>query len=309
MVTHRTRLTSCRTKFSALAACASLLAATPASAAPNLLDGTIAHMTWPEVERSAKSGAVALWAIGSIEEHGPHLPLATDAYVPSLELQNVRKILQRQRIRAEIVPPFYWGVNQVTGAFPGSIEIRPEVMSSLLQDVFRSLGRAGFKKVFIITGHYDAAHSVSIANAVRAANADIGPRVTYVVPVQLAQRAGIACGEEGFAAVLLPMPGKTKFPDLHAGRSETSMMLHGAPGLVRSEQLKSLPPTDLSGEQVAEWRRGQEHARLITPQGYLGAPAVATARRGGRQLNGDAKAYAAVIASLVQNAFVAAPCE
>ena len=67
-----------------------------------------------------------------------------------------------------IVPPYYWGVNHVTGSFPGSIDIRPEVMTELMTDVFRSLAKAGFRQVFCITGHYDAAaFADAIAASVR----------------------------------------------------------------------------------------------------------------------------------------------
>ena len=54
--------------------------------------------------------------------------------------------LARAGIQAVIVPPYYWGVNRVTGDFAGSIDIRPEVMIELMLDVFRSLKRAGFRE-------------------------------------------------------------------------------------------------------------------------------------------------------------------
>ncbi|HET9395481.1 MAG TPA: creatininase family protein, partial [Nitrospiraceae bacterium] len=150
--------------LSALAWCV----ARPVSAAPvpSVFAGTLAEMTYVELEEAARRGAVALWALGAIEEHGPHLPLATDVYVPSEQLLQVQKRLAGKNISSVIVPAYYWGVNQVTGAFPGSIDIRPEVMTALLQDVFRSLARSGFKEVYCITGHYDAAHSRAIIEAV-----------------------------------------------------------------------------------------------------------------------------------------------
>ena len=289
----------------ALLACAFL--APPAAAtsagpdAPSILAGTAADLTWPEFETAAKSGAVILWAIGSIEEHGPHLPLATDTYVPSNELARVQRTLAAQGVKSIILPPYDWGVNHVTGAFPGSIHIRPETMSALLQDVFQSLGRAGFGDVFLITGHYDAAHNRAIANAVRKARLAHGPNVTFVVPAALGTRIGLTRGEPGFAFADFPAPDPNAPPDLHAGKTETSMMLAGAPATVRTDTIANLPPTRLDAAELAEWRQGQERARALTPHGYLGAPAQASATLGETVLADEASAYArAISAALVE---------
>ncbi|MFI4988252.1 MAG: creatininase family protein, partial [Alphaproteobacteria bacterium] len=100
---------------------------------------TMADMTFPELEAAARDGAVTLWGLGVIEQHGPHLPLATDVYVPQATLRRARQLLAARGIASVIVPPFYWGVNHVTGRFPGSFEVRPAVMVELMTDVFRSL--------------------------------------------------------------------------------------------------------------------------------------------------------------------------
>lgn len=269
----------------------------PALANQDVLEGTIAELTWNELEERARSGAVALWAIGAIEEHGPHLPLATDIYLPTLQLRLVRSMLAKRGVKAEIVPPYFWGVNHVTGAFPGSIEIRPDTMRALMEDVFQSLRKAGFQQIVVITGHYDAAHSRTILEAVEAANAR-GTNVTYLVPQTIAARIGVTGSRVGAVPVDLgSKPGPVA--DLHAGDAETSAMLSGARSVVRTSRLRSLPATTLSQAQVAEWRRGQEHARRLTPHGYLGDPARATAAKGRRQTRQTAAAYAKAIVSLL----------
>src|SRR5687767_6769748 len=110
-----------------------LCMAAPASfaSAPSVFAGTLADMTYVELEEATRGGAVALWALGAIEEHGPHLPLATDVYVPTAQLLQVQQRLAGRKIGSVIVPAYYWGVNRVTGSFPGSIDIRPEVMTEL----------------------------------------------------------------------------------------------------------------------------------------------------------------------------------
>jgi len=64
----------------------------------SIFHGTIADMTYPEVQDAAKLGAIVLWGFGVIEQHGPHLPLATDVYLPSLMLRRVKTLLQENGI-------------------------------------------------------------------------------------------------------------------------------------------------------------------------------------------------------------------
>ena len=175
-----------------------------AQSTSSVLSQTIAEDTYTGVERAVARGAVALWALGAIEEHGPHLPLSTDVEVPSAQLRGVKARLARAGIQAVIVPPYYWGVNRVTGDFAGSIDIRPEVMIELMLDVFRSLHRAGFREVYCITGHFDAAHGTAIAQAVRRANDDGVMRARFVVPAPLGQRLGLAQDDPRFILAAWP---------------------------------------------------------------------------------------------------------
>ena len=89
-------------------------------------------------------------------------------------------------------------------------------------------------------------------------------------------------------------------PDLHAGEAETSMLLSIAPDLVRTEIIPSLAPTGLLPKDVETWRRGYEHARKITPRGYLGDPANANAASGSIRIERQAAAFADAIAASVR---------
>jgi creatinine amidohydrolase len=259
----------------------------------------MAEMTYVEVEQVAQAGAIALWAIGAIEEHGPHLPLATDVYIPSAQLRSVQQQLRERQIASVILPPYYWGVNHVTNGFAGSIEIRPEVMIELMIDVMRSLEKFGFSQVYLITGHYDAAHGKAIIEAVRRARSQTEMDAHFVVPRGLGERLGLREGEKGFALVDVLSGPAPLHPDLHAGDGETSMMLSIAPALVRKEIAQKLPATKLGADELAQWRKGAEHAKRITPQGYLGDPARAEEGRGAKRIAQDSAAFAAAIAARI----------
>lgn len=263
----------------------------------SILAGTIAEMTYVELETAARDGAVALWALGAIEEHGPHLPLATDVYVPTAQLRQAQKKLADQKISSVIVPAYYWGVNNVTGAFAGSIHIRPEIMVEVMTDVFRSLARAGFKEIFCITGHYDAAHGRALIEAVRRANHTGTIKAYFVVPKPLGTRLGLKERETGFLLIEPSTGPAPAHPDLHAGEGETSAVLAIAPDLVHKDIASKLPSTDLTAKDVEDWRKGQERARQITPQGYLGAPARADAATGAARIELEGNRIAEAIAS------------
>ena len=258
---------------------------------------TLAEMTWYEAEAAAKSGASVLWAFGVIEEHGPHLPLGTDVYVPAAILRRVRAKLGEAGHPAVILPAYYWGINQVTGGFPGSIETRPSTMIALMEDVLTSLKSKGFSRVFCASGHGDALHNQTIFDGVVKARASSGVDAVALLNAPLAKRLGLDPASPALVAFDLPAPSgpPPKFFDVHAGNPETSAMLHLHPELVRTGVIPSLAPTDFGPDDLAEWRKGQEAARRKTPQGYLGDPASGEAARGRASFDGLTEAMTAGI--------------
>ena len=123
---------------------------------------TMADMTFPEIARAAERRALVLWGLGVIDQHGPHLPLGTDLYMPSELLRRVRRLLGERGIDSVIMPPFYWGVNQVSGAFPGTFVVRPEIVIELIVDLIKSLKKDSFARLFCVSGHGDALHNRTV---------------------------------------------------------------------------------------------------------------------------------------------------
>jgi creatinine amidohydrolase len=240
---------------------------------------------------------VAPWALGVIEQHGPHLPLATDVYVPSATLRAARRRLADRGIASVIVPAFYWGVNHVTGRFPGSFEVRPEVMVELMKDVFRSLRKDGFKAVYCLSGHGDALHNQTILEGVRQGSAAAPIRGRVVVAPATAKRLGYDEADPHLALTAPAPAAPGARLDIHAGHWETSFVWALYPGVVRDRIFPTLPPTDLSPQDLAEWRKGQEHAQRITPDGYIGDPATASSESGLALLEKEAALVADAIAA------------
>jgi creatinine amidohydrolase len=265
----------------------------------SIFDETMADMTYPELEAAARAGAVALWGLGVIEEHGPHLPLATDVYLPTVMLKLLRRLLEARGAPAVIVPPFYWGVNSVTAAFPGSITVRPEVMVELMVDVFGSLRRDGFENVFCLSGHGDEQHNRTLAEGVRKGRLLTGMRACMVLGTlgsQMYQRFGFDLSQPQFLTIPQEPPDAKQL-EVHAGAEETSLLWGYFPGVVRTDVLPSLEPTNLGQEDLRELQQGWSNARRKTPRGYFGNPAGADP--------GWGRALVAKHAGLVADAIVA----
>ena len=84
----------------------------------SIFENTMADMSYQEVEEAAKDGSTVLFPISVIEEHGPHLPLATDTYIAYQQAIETKKKLSSKDIKAIIVPPFYWELILLQVHFP-----------------------------------------------------------------------------------------------------------------------------------------------------------------------------------------------
>jgi creatinine amidohydrolase len=274
--------------------------ATPSPGGYSVFHETMADMTYPEIERAAADGASVLWALGVIEQHGPHLPLGTDVYIPSAVLRAARRALAAQGIPSVIAPPFYWGVNHVTGTFAGSFVVRPETMLELLSDVFTSLAKDGFRRVFCLSGHGDALHNRTLFEGVRRAQ---GIDVRMIASEALARRLGLDPADARIALTpAVAPPPQPAHLDIHAGEWETSILLDATPAIVHAEILPRLASTRLGPDDLAEWRKGLDNAKRVTPQGYFGNPAAADAALGAKLVELEGRAVAQAVADALRKA-------
>jgi creatinine amidohydrolase len=277
----------------------------PTADGVSVFDDTIAHLTYVELQQAIAEGAVALWALGVIEEHGPHLPLATDVYLPNATLRQVRQRLAAAGQPAVIVPPFYWGVNSVTADFVGSIAVRAEIVLELIVDVLCSLHRHGIKHAFLLSGHNDSAHNHTVAKAVQQAREACGIQATFLIDVMMCGILRLDANAPHVLTYPLQYP-QGEFLDIHAGEGETSMMWGLSEGLVRAEVAAALPSTKLGFPDLMEWRRGGEHALQKTPDGYFGDPAAADPETGRAMIAGQAQGVAEAILARLRPAEAAA---
>ena len=244
---------------------------TPAGSEPPFLQ----KLSWPEVERAAGEIGVVVVPIGSIEQHGPHLPLDVDtATAAHLAIEGARAAgRQLGRPAAVLAPTIPFGGPEVgMTEWPGTIALRPEVFTDLLLDVFASLARAGFRAVAIVNGCYG--NLAALRRAVERGRAS-HPQTEFVV-IDSVWR-----DREAIGAVRQSEPGGTG----HACEIETSVALAIDPQHVRMEravdELAALPSAALSLDFQAESAAplpapfGQ-----LTRSGVLGRATLGTAEKG-----------------------------
>ncbi|MFI5266153.1 MAG: creatininase family protein [Chloroflexota bacterium] len=242
----------------------------------SIFAGTMVDQTWEEVAQVAKSGAAVLWPLGVIEEHGPHMPLGVDIYNSYAVMRRVAELLRERDQPAIVAPPLYWGINEATSSFAGSISIRPSTLKAIIEDTFLSLRKDGFNVTYLITGHGERRHNLVILEGVEEARGTTGMRGFVIMGQGMAKRLGMS-GQEPHILLTDDGPHEpAQFVDVHAGKEETSVFWHRFPEITRAGVVPSLEPTNYGLDDLAEWRKGWENGRHKTPLGYLGDPAAAS---------------------------------
>lgn len=168
----------------------------------------LAELTYEEVETLVGARAVALLPVGSVEPHGPHLPLETDTRISLVCAERAAPRLEAEGIPTVIAPAIPYGVTDYASGFAGAIGVTAAVLTAFVRDVVGKLLDAGFVHVCVINNHLEPAHDA----AIRAALADRAPGATSVA-CPLTRRWGKTLSDE------------FKRGDCHAGRYETSLML------------------------------------------------------------------------------------
>ncbi len=210
-----------------------------------------------------------------VEEHGPQLSLGTDIYLVYAKCVLIRDILEKKGRRAVVAPPFYWGINQATGAFPGCFTSRPGTVMAMIQDIVQSLADFGFSNVFGVNHHGDRAHGKVLIDAFGQAAKITGINARYVLEHRLIDGYRLN-GTETHVTFLGPEvieTPETGFFDIHAGAVETAQMLAYYPEQADRLLAETLPPVILDGNGIGRWMAGGQDTLELTPEGYLGQPA------------------------------------
>jgi creatinine amidohydrolase len=278
-----------------------------ASGGYSVFHETMVDMTWPDVEKAAKDGALVLMTTAVIEEHGPHMSCGIDTYFGYLMCKLTRRELESRGIKAVIAPPFFWGINSATHVFPGTFTVRPETMKALLGDIFASLKSMGFRHIFNFNAHGDGQNRKATIEAILEAQKNLGLDIRYLVSEDDVRQAGLT-GEPPSWVLLHKMPAiekaRTSYLDFHAGAFETGVVAAFFPEQVNVQLAKTLRLSQVTQQNVGEWSRD---ARKVTPLGYVGDPAKYNAEEARDVIQGWCRMMADAIASYLGSASTRKP--
>ncbi len=115
-------------------------------------------LTWEELKSSA--GKPAILVFGATEAHGRHMPLDTDTLIP-----NEIALRVAEKTGALVLPAVPYGHCHSLSVFPGTINIRPDVLESLARELVSETVRNGFRKILILNGH--GGNAAPIKNALK----------------------------------------------------------------------------------------------------------------------------------------------
>jgi creatinine amidohydrolase len=222
-------------------------------------------LTWPQVRDELAAGRdTVVVALGATEQHGTHLPLATDALLGD----HFARLLA-DRLDAFVAPTVRVGCSSHHLAFPGTLSLADETFHAIVADLVRSLASGGFRRVVLIPTH--GGNFAPLAAAVDKLNEPTGIEVTALTDLSvLLQVAMLGEREHG---VPLAEGG------VHAGEWETSLMLTIAPELVQMGNAEAGYTGDLQQGLEVMLADGIE---AISDNGAFGDPARASAEHGAR---------------------------
>ncbi|RSM38989.1 creatinine amidohydrolase [Actinoplanes sp. ATCC 53533] len=222
-------------------------------------------------DEASRAARVAVLPVGSFEQHGSHLPLATDTIVAGAIAQSVAAAYDLL-----LLPPVTIGCSHEHAGWAGTVSIRSSTLAAIVTDVAESLRRSGVDQLVVVNGH---GGNYVLSNTVQEANSESRRMALYPGREDwetARQQAGLV---------------SSGHDDMHAGEIETSLLLHLCPDLVRD----GFQDADHVAERPDLLVLGM---RGYTSTGVIGSPSQATAAKGKAVLESLTDSFAGTLAVL-----------
>ncbi len=206
----------------------------------------LANLTKDEFAAAMQAGRWILLPFGTVEQHGPHLPLGTDLFYAEHVCAAVA-----EQVTGLVAPALPYGVCRSMRNFPGTISLTPATLAAVVREIITEYIRHGGRKFALITGHAESAHMEAMREAVLPlVNADPGRVILTIGPYDFLdpiRREADLVGKDG-----------------HAGSIETSQMLVVASETVRMDRIPKVTRPRLSRFRV------MAHPEVEYPTGVRG---------------------------------------
>lgn len=179
----------------------------------------LAHLTTTDVDAIDKSDAVVVQPIGAVEQHGPHLPLITDAMHAEVITAAAVEILPDDA-NVWVLPTLHYGKSTEHLGRAGTIAMSATTLMAVCMDLGESLAASGFRKLVFVNGHGGQPGLLDVV--ARDIRHQTGLEVFPVMPMRFPTPPEVDRSHDDF--------------DIHGGYGETSIMMAIAPELVHHER-------------------------------------------------------------------------
>ncbi|GGL42438.1 creatininase family protein [Planomonospora parontospora] len=203
---------------------------------------------------AAAQPTVAVLPVGSFEQHGRILPLATDTMVAAVIAARLA-----DDYGLFLLPPVTISCSHEHAAYPGTVSISHSTLTAIITDIRRSLRQSGITRLVLVNGH---GGNYVLSNIVQEANVSVPEMILFPARQDweaARQDAGLVTSAS---------------EDMHAGELEVSLLLHAYPELVG--QVNESDDHD-SGPRPHLLTMGMP---VYTPSGIIGRPSAGTPEKG-----------------------------
>jgi creatinine amidohydrolase len=246
-----------------------------------------AYLNWKQVDALPKESTLLILPTAAIEQHGHHLPLATDTLINNLLLGKALEKLPAS-LPVYALPPICYGKSNEHIGFPGTLSVSAATFMAVVRDIGASLAASGFKKLVLYNTHGGNSSLVDVM--ARDLRAEFGLRTFALFGSGGITFDGVCAQEKAYG--------------FHAGEIETAFLLSATPELVDTtaytvnyiadvEQPELLRPENAPA--TFAWL-----TRDIAASGVMGDPRPATADNGARWVDMAATRIAAALEAMVR---------
>jgi creatinine amidohydrolase len=244
-----------------------------------------AYLNWKQVDALPRDRTLLILPTAAIEQHGPHLPLATDTLINYLLLGRALAKLPKE-MPAYALPPVHYGKSNEHIGFPGTLSVSAATFMAVIRDLGASISSAGFRKLVLYNTH--GGNTALIDVMARDLRAEFKLRTFALHGSGGAKLEGLSAQERAYG--------------FHAGEVETAYLLASVPELVDRNAYTSNYIADVNKpETLLPENAPATFAWLtkdIAPSGVMGDPRPATAESGARWIEQAATKLAAALEAM-----------
>lgn len=241
------------------------------------------RMRADQLRELAARDAIVILPIGSIEQHGPHLPVEVDSQLGEQVALRTGRLLEAQGVPVAVLPNMWTGVSEHHMSFGGTITLDFPTFSAVIEQIIRSVIRHGFRRIVLLNGHGGNENGLRV----------ITDELTPKLGVPIVEFTYWYAAAEAIRAILETQTGL-----LHACEAETAMMMETHPELVAEDRIplaKANRTADISeiATGVYRWRT----IGAMSSTGVIGNPEAASREKGARLFAAIAETLAGKLAN------------